>query len=65
MTPQLIGDCIISGKDGRQKIFATISIDPNKKQTQQEAVVTRFEYSANKNGAKKAPASEPHDTPIN
>ena len=64
MAPQLIGDCIIAGKELRKKILAVISVTEKTKQVQQAALVTFLEYKEYKNGAKKAPAKAPQDTPI-
>lgn len=62
--PQLIGDCIISGKEERKKIFAIISTELKRKQAQQDALVTFFEYREYRKGARKAPARAPQETPI-
>ena len=65
IAPQLIGDCIITGKDSLQKILAIINTELKIKQTKQDALVTHFTYREYINGAKKEPARAPQDTPIN
>ena len=62
--PALIGDCNSTGKDARKKMLAIIRIEPKAKQIKQESFVVRFQYKLNKNGAKKEPASAPHEIPI-
>lgn len=63
--PALIGDCNIGGKSGRIKIFAVITTLEKMKLIQHEIFVTPFQYKLYMNGAKKAPAKAPHETPIN
>ncbi len=64
MAPQLIGDCMMAGKESRKKILAIIRMELNRKQTQQEAFVTFLEYREYIKGARKEPARAPQDTPI-
>ena len=59
-----MGDCMITGKEGRKKIFATISTELKRKHTQQAALVTLLEYKAYRKGARKEPANAPQDTPM-
>ena len=64
IAPQLIGDCMIAGKLLLKKMFAVITTQLKMKHTQQDALVTFLEYKEYINGAKNAPASAPHETPI-
>ena len=48
-----------------RKMLVTISTELNRKQTQQDALVTLLEYSEYRKGARNDPARAPHDTPIN
>ena len=64
IAPQLIGDCMIAGKLLLKKIFAVIMVQLKMKHTQQDALVTLLEYKEYINGAKNAPASAPHETPM-
>ena len=64
ITPLLIGDCKITGKEGLIIIFKIIIPAPNMKFAQTEAFVTHFPYKLYKNGAKNAPAKAPQEIHI-
>ena len=62
--PALIGDWSIAGKLEGTKMFANITTVEKAKLTMQAALVARFQYRPYRNGARKAPASAPQDTPM-
>ena len=64
MDPQLIGDCIITGRDGLANIFTSINTEPKIKDAQQDKAVVPFQYKEYKNGARNAPAKAPQEIPI-
>ena len=64
ITPQFIGDLIIAGNMLLLSILSIMMPQPKMNEVHAAAFVVFFQYSANKNGARNAPARAPHEIPI-
>ena len=62
--PAFMGDRSSGGKLGLKNMFAIINTVANMKQHHTAGLEVLFQYSPNRNGARNAPASAPHETPM-